>query len=431
MIDFACSVSTSNVKKLKISVIGAGSTYTPELMEGFIALSREVPVGSVCLMDVDKKRLRILSNFSRRQASAVNTPFDIVDTPSQKDAVKDADFVVTQVRVGGMRARFLDEKMGLKFNIVGQETTGAGGAACALRTIPAVLSLTRDMEKYARRAWLINFANPSGMVTEAVAKYSKINVTGLCNIPIGFQMEIARVYNAPPDKISLDYVGLNHLSWLRRVFVYGKDVTKEILNHKRLEDLTYFSKALLNTIGYIPSPYLQYYYNTAQILQKQRKQKMRSVQVMELEKKLLRLYSDPRISSKPKILEKRGGAYYSTAAVKFIRDMVLNKKTIHILNVKNNSAVRDLPPNCVVEVPCRVSASGVKPLDTGPVSSSIRGLLQQVKSYEELCVEAAVKKDKKLLVLALLNHPLVPSHLAEPVAEEIIKTNKPFIGNFH
>lgn len=399
---------------MKIAVIGAGSTYTPELAEGLILESQVLGLQELYLHDINSERLQIVGGLVERMVRAQGSPFQVRQTLDRVEAVAGADFVITQIRVGGQEARALDTRICLEERIIGQETTGPVGFAKAMRTIPVLLDICADIRTYAPQAFLINFTNPAGMITEAVLKHGGVKAIGLCNIPFGLKSAVAKECGVSPQEIELDYVGLNHLSWVRRIYVSGEDCTAELLKKQaekpaNIPGLAFdpdFSRAL----GMWPNSYLNYFYLQDEMLAHLKEQpKTRAEAVKELEAQLLDQYKDPQLSSKPKELEKRGGAHYSSAAVSLIRDIHLNSGRRHIVNVRNNGALTDLPPDAVVEVTSVVDAQGAKPLSVGRLEAQIRGLIQHVKAYEELTVEAAVTRNYHTALLALATHPLTTS----------------------
>lgn len=420
---------------LKICVIGGGSTYTPELIEGFTVRREELPVRQIVLMDVDEERLRVVGGLAQRMLRAAGAGTELSLTTRRLEALEGAHYVITQLRVGGMAARIQDERIPLRFGVVGQETTGPGGFASALRTIPVLLDIARDMAEVAPEARLINFTNPSGIVTEALVKYTRVPTVGLCNSPIGFQRSIARELGVAPECVQLDYVGLNHLSWIRGVKVDGEDVFQHVLGATIAQaraGRSLFSPKLVETLGMIPSYYLHYYYHHDRAVAEQlRAGKTRGEEVRKIESELLKLYADPNLSSKPKLLERRGGAHYSTAAVALISAIHNDKGELHIVNTKNRGALPDLPPDCVAELPAVVDQDGVHPLPTAPMPPSIRGLVQAVKAYEELTVKAAAEGDARAALQALLAHPLVPSFsVAKGLWAAIEKANRAYLPQF-
>ncbi len=425
-------------RELKVCVIGGGSTYTPELIEGFIERQAELGLATVTLMDIDEDRLSVVGGFAKRMIKATGSPIDLVLSTERKEALEGADYVISQIRVGGNDQRVIDEKIPWRFGIVGQETTGPGGFAKALRTIPVMLNIAADMEHLCPQAWLINFTNPSGLITEALVKHSKAQVIGLCNLPINMIHTVAGHLGVSPQRITLDYVGLNHLSWVKRVYLDGREVTKEVLAkaiteaRQAAKGHPIFSPELLEALGMLPCYYLRYYYHHDEVFEEQKRAgKSRGEEVQEVEKRLLAMYADPHLVSKPKGLEKRGGALYSTAAVSLIAAIAGNKNEVHIVNCQNRGAIADLPEGSVVEVPCLIGAAGAIPLTVGYLPVMIRGLIHSVKAYEELTIEAAVTGGRKIALQALLNHPLVPSFgVANALLNAILEANRDYLPQF-
>ena len=426
------TVGKTPTRPLKVCVIGGGSTYTPELIDGFIGLGRSLPVEEVALMDVDPARLETLGAMARRMVAAAHGETAVRTTSDRLDALRDADYVVTQIRVGGTKARIQDERIPLKYGVIGQETTGPGGFANALRTVPVMLDIAADTARVAPRARLINFTNPSGIVTEALAKHSEIEPIGLCNGPIGAQRAIAGLLDTDPERIQMDWVGLNHLSWVRGVMLDGREIIGDVIERAISSGLVAkFSPALLRGLGMLPSYYLDYYYNTNRVLSEQRAaERTRGEEVHEIERRLLDSYADPGLVTKPAELGKRGGAYYSTAAVSLIRALE-GEDGIHIVNVPNCGAIAELPGNVAVEVPCSVENGTVRRLPCSPLPATIRGLVQSVKSYEELTIQASVEGDDVAAVLALNAHPLVPCFdVAERIWEDIKRVHARYLPQF-
>jgi 6-phospho-beta-glucosidase len=419
-------------RPLKVCVIGGGSTYTPELIDGLIDLGRSLSIEEVVLMDIDAGRLETLGALARRMVAASDREMAVRTTCDRLNALRDADYVVTQIRVGGTKARIQDERIPLRHGVIGQETTGPGGFANALRTVPVMLDIAADTARVAPRARLINFTNPSGIVTEALAKHSGVTPIGLCNGPIGAQRAIAELLDTNPGRISMDWVGLNHLSWVRGVTLDGRELIGDVIERAISSGLVaQFSPALLRGLRMLPSYYLDYYYNTKRVLSEQRAaERTRGEEVLEIEQRLLDDYSDPALATKPADLGKRGGAYYSTAAVSLIRALE-GEGGIHIVNVPNCGAIAELPGNVAVEVPCSIESGTVRPLPCSPLPATIRGLVQSVKSYEELTIQASVEGDDVAAVLALNAHPLVPDfEVAEKIWEDIKRVHARYLPQF-
>jgi 6-phospho-beta-glucosidase len=423
------------VDGLKMCVIGGGSTYTPELIEGFIERGDELPVATIALMDIDENRLRVVGGLAERMLRTAEADIELQLTIRRREALEGANYVITQIRVGGLACRIRDEKIPLQFGVVGQETTGPGGFAKALRTIPVLLDIAHDVAEVAPGAYLINFTNPSGIITEALLKYTAIPTIGLCNSPFGFRRGIAQQLGVAPGRIQLDYVGLNHLSWIRGVMLDGEEVFEKVLEGaiaRASAGESPFSPQLLETLGMLPSYYLTYYYNHDQVLAEQRRAgKTRGEEVQEIEASLLKLYADPNLRHKPRLLEKRGGAHYATVAVAVISAIHHDKGEVHIVNTRNNGALPDLPSDCVVELPSVIDGNDARAIPVAPMPPAIRGLAQAVKAYEELTVLAAVEGDEQTALQALVAHPLVPSFaVAQGLWAAIKEANRAYLPQF-
>lgn len=426
------------MNSLKVCVIGGGSSYTPELIEGFLENQDELPVRSIVLVDINPRKLDIVGNLAQRMVRTEESEIEILKTNNLDQAIEGAQFVINQIRVGGMAARILDEKIPLEFGIIGQETTGPGGFAKALRTIPVALNIAQTIERLSPDAVLVNFTNPAGLITEALTRYSSISVIGLCNLPIGAEMRLSKRLGVARKRIRLDWVGLNHLNWIRGVTLDGDDIWEEVYQQELAEAREQeqngwnFSSELLETLGMIPCGYLNYYYNHDFIYTKQKKAvQTRGEQVQEIEDQLMEMYQNPELTEKPKLLEQRGGAYYSKAAVDLISAIANNKGEIHIVNTINRGAITNLPPEAVVEVPCVIDANGAHPLETEALPVEIRGLVQAVKVYEELTAMAGSTGDRKKALLALLAHPLVGSfQLAQELLDALLKAHQAYLPTY-
>lgn len=418
---------------MKLVVIGGGSTYTPELIDGFIARANVLPIKEIWLVDPNQKRLEIVGAFAQRMARYANAPFQINLTDDRRRALDGADFVITQLRVGGQAARHGDELLGRRHQLVGQETTGVGGFAKALRTVPVVLDIARDMRELAPHATLVNFTNPAGIVTEALTRYGGVPVVGLCNNAINAQRGIAKMFHVDPEQVYIEQVGLNHLNWIRNVQIAGSNATEDVLkahieHAKHQEEGIHFPPFLLSMLQAIPSGYLQYFYLESQVIAKQNSgAPTRAEIVMDVEERLLERYSDPHICEKPHELMERGGAYYSTAAASLIESLWKGDGATHVVNTRNNGAIPNLPDDVVVETPCRVDKDGVTPLPVNPLEPQFHGLTSAVKSYELLTIQAAVEQNEQAAMMALLANPLGPdaAHV-EAVWEDIKQTNHLF-----
>ncbi len=432
--------------KLKVAVIGGGSSYTPELVEGFIDRFHELPVHDLYLVDIEegREKLEIVGALAKRMVEKAGVPIRIHLTLDRREAIRDADFVTTQIRVGLLEARARDERIPLRYNCIGQETTGAGGFAKALRTVPVILDICRDMEELAPNAFLLNFTNPAGLVTEAIIKHSSIRSIGLCNLPIGTQMQIAKLADVDRTDVDMEWVGINHLNWATQLRVNGTDILSGILDKasgqdaigvKNIPDFGW-DRDFLRSLGALPCSYLHYYYMADRMLTEEleaaKTKGTRAEVVQEIERELFELYKDPNLAIKPPQLEQRGGAYYSLAAVNLISSIYNKRKDIQQVNVRNQGILPFLPDDASIEVNCVIDSEGAHPvrIET-PVAPQIRGLIQVVKAYEELTVEAAVKGDRGAAVQALTIHPLVPSaEVARKLVDEIIAENKAYLPQF-
>ena len=418
---------------MKVAVIGGGSTYTPELVSGFIAEAQTLGLREVWLMDIDRERLDTVGGFAWRMVEAAGRPFALNLTTEREAALQDASYVETQIRVGGMRARLADEELGMRWDLVGQETTGVGGMAKALRTVPVILEVARDMERLCPDAWLINFANPSGLVTEALQRYVPgVRSVGLCNSPIGYQMRIAKEFDVDARQVDLDYLGLNHLAWVRGAHIEGRDVWPvvfaEFLDRLDVEGTPFCPPYLARALGDIPSYYLRYYYRTADVINDQRTGTPRARQVIEIERQTLERYADPDLDTLPPELMERGGAYYSTAAVQLMLALQRRESEIHIVNTRVGDAVKGWPSDWVGELPCRVSRAGVHPLPIEPLPTMSDALVRVVKAYELLTAEAAVTGSQEAALQALALHPLGPGAGRAPaVLDDMLRTHASFL----
>ncbi|MCR4426995.1 MAG: 6-phospho-beta-glucosidase [Firmicutes bacterium] len=416
---------------MKLAVIGAGSTYTPELVDGVISRHSAFPVNLLSLMDIDEERLSIVGTFVERMIKASGCRIRVDLHTVLPQALSGADFVVTQIRVGGQSWRDLDCKLAAKYGLVGQETTGFAGFAKSLRTIPAVLEVCRTMRECAPRAWLVNFTNPSGIVTEAVVRHGGVRVVGLCNVPINMKFDIADALGVPAEEITIDYVGLNHLSWVRKVFWRGEDITERAFAQASSSTQANISGSpvtprLARALGMRPSPYLRYFYRTGEVLAEERaSSRTRAETVMEVEAELLRLYSDVSLNKKPDALGRRGGAHYSAVAVEVMSSILGDTRSVQIVDVPHGGAVEGFPELAVMEIPAVIDGTGAHPIHIGKVEPEIRGVMQQVKAYEELTIEAAVSGSYDRALLALVNNPLVrDADLAEQLLDELIEAGR-------
>ena len=433
-------------KGVKVTVVGGGSSYTPEIIEGLLSRRAKLPISELWLMDIPagKEKLDIIAALTKRMVKKFGDPFPVRTTLERGEALDGADFVLSQFRVGGLDARIRDERIPLRYGALGQETVGAGGFAKALRTIPVALEICREMERLCPDAFLINFTNPSGVVTEACSLHSKIKVVGLCNNPINIENWLADKFHVVASDVRVEFVGCNHLVWGNRVFVKGVDVTREALE-KLAGDSSMSMKNipaqewppdLVRSLGAFPNPYHLYYYlhdvMLADMLEQKRAGKpTRGEEVKQVEAELFKKFQDPNLDVKPEELSKRGGALYSEAAVRLIDSIYNDRRDIQCVDTVNRGALRDLPDDVVVEVSCVITAQGPVPLTAGHLSPQILGLLQPIKAFEALTVKAAVQGDEAAALQALTINPLVPSvSAARSILRDILAENAEFLPQF-
>lgn len=436
------------MKGIKIVTIGGGSSYTPELVEGFIKRYEELPVRELWLVDIPEgeEKLNIVGNLAKRMVEKAGVPIEIHLTLDRREALKDADFVTTQFRVGLLDARALDERIPLKYGVIGQETNGPGGLFKGLRTIPVILDICKDMEELCPDAWLINFTNPAGMVTEAVLRYSKIKkVVGLCNVPIGMKMGVAQLLGVDANRVHIDFAGLNHMVFGLNVYLDGEKVTDQVMDRMSSPDQSGITmrnildlgweKDFIKALGVLPCPYHRYYYQTSKMLEHEReaaeKEGTRAEVVKGVEAELFELYKDPDLAIKPPQLEKRGGAYYSDAACNLIHSIYNDKQDIQPVNVRNNGAIASIPDDSAVEINCVITKEGPVPIAVGDLPVAVRGLVQQIKSFERVAAEAAVTGDYCTALLAMTINPLVPSDtIAKQILDEMLEAHKKYLPQF-
>ena len=418
---------------VKVAVVGGGSTYTPELVEGFVTRADRIPVDDLVLLDVDPERLEVVGGLAGRMLAKVGYDGALTLTGDRDRALEGADFVVVQLRVGGQAARYLDETIPPRFGCVGQETTGPGGFAKALRTVPVVLELAEETAKRgAPGAWFVDFTNPTGLVTQALLDEGH-RAIGLCNVAIGLQRRFAEAFDVESERVELEHVGLNHLSWERAVRVDGVDRLPEILS-TRIElvaDETDMPAELIRALGAVPSSYLHYYYLTDEVIERQRTERTRAEEVMDIEAGLLELYRDPDLAEKPELLERRGGAFYSEAAAQLIASLHEGTGDLQVVNIRNDGALPDLPDDAVVEILARIDRDGAHPIPVGPIPPEMLGLVEHVKAYERLAVQAATTGDRTIALKALMTNPLVRDYrTAVPLLDALLEENRQNLPRF-
>ncbi|MEU4832950.1 6-phospho-beta-glucosidase [Streptosporangium sp. NPDC023615] len=411
---------------MKLAVVGGGSTYTPELIDGFARLRDELPLTEIALVDPDVRRLDLVAGMARRMLARAGHPAPVVATTSVEEGVAGAGAVLLQLRVGGQAARDVDETLPLECGCVGQETTGAGGLAKALRTVPVVLDIAEKVRRHAPGAWIVDFTNPVGIVTRALLEAGH-RAIGLCNVAIGFQRRFAANLGVAPGRISLDHVGLNHLTWERAVRLDGRDVLPELLetHGDRIAEDVGMPAELLRRLGVVPSYYLRYFYEHDRVVAEQRVKPSRAAEVAAMETELLRLYADPAVDTKPELLGRRGGAFYSEAAVALIASLVGDRGDTQVVNLRNDGTLPFLPDEAVVEVPATVTAAGATALPVEPVEPLFAGLIAHVTAYETLALEAALHGGERRVADALLAHPLVgQASLSGDLARRLVEANR-------
>jgi 6-phospho-beta-glucosidase len=418
---------------LKIAVVGGGSTYTPELVQGFVTREDRLPVEELVLLDIDRERLEVVGGLAGRMLDRAGWRGRLLLTGRREEALDGASFVVVQLRVGGQAMRLADETLPLEFGCIGQETTGPGGFAKALRTVPVVLELAEETARRAAPgAWFVDFTNPVGIVTQALLDHGH-RAIGLCNSAIGFQRRFAAHFGVAPERVELEHVGLNHLTWERAVKVDGVDRLPELLDGQAdwIAADVGVPAGLLRTLGVVPSYYLRYYYATSRVLGEQRRNPSRAEQVMAIERELLELYRDPALDTKPALLERRGGAFYSEAAAALIASLHAGTGDVQVVDVRNDGALPGLPDDAVVEVPARIDATGARPLPLDPLAPELLGLVQQAKAYERLAVRAALSGDRAVALKALLANPLVREwQVAVPLLDALLEKSRPYLPRF-
>jgi 6-phospho-beta-glucosidase len=411
---------------MKLTVVGGGSTYTPELVDGFARLRDQLPISELVLLDPDSHRLALVGGMAERMFRRQGHPARVRTSTDLDEAVDGAAAVLLQLRVGGQAARNVDETFPLEFCCVGQETTGAGGLAKALRTVPVVLDIAERVSKLAPQAWIVDFTNPVGIVTRALLEGGH-KAVGLCNVAIGFQRRFAGMLDVEPARVQLGHFGLNHLSWERAAYVDGVDVLPRLLaeHGTELADEIGLPVSLLVRLGVLPSYYLRYYYAHDAVVAEQRQSESRAAAVAAIERELLELYADPAVDTKPALLERRGGAYYSEAAVQLLASLVADTGDVQVVNVRNDGTLPFLTDQAVIEVPARIGSGGPVPLPVEPVEPLYAGLIAHVTAYEELALEAARKGGLERVADALLAHPLIGQvEPAQKLAETLVARNR-------
>ncbi len=428
---------------VKIVTVGGGSSYTPELVEGFIRRYDTLPVRELWLVDVPEgeHKMEVVAALARRMVKAAGVPIQIYTTLDRRAALPGADFVTTQLRVGQLEARIKDERIPLSHGILGQETNGAGGLFKGLRTIPVIMDICKDIQELCPDAWLINFTNPVGMVMEGINQYTDFKkIIGLCNLPYGMHQSVAELLHRPMEEVNVTMGGLNHMVFGTKVEVDGKDVTSEVLRlwgDQSVANITgvAWDADFVEALGALPCSYLRYYYMGREYLdealEKYEKHEVRAEYVKQVEDELFKLYEDETLCTKPKELEKRGGAHYSDAACSLIDSIYNDRGDIQVVNTLNHGAIDNFAENEIVEVSCRITKDGPVPLEIGALPKAVNGILQQIKSFECVGAKAAVTGDRKQALLALMINPLVMSQdRAKAVLDELLEAHKEYLPQF-
>jgi 6-phospho-beta-glucosidase len=408
---------------MKLAVIGAGSTYTPELVSGLMREQERIGVHDLVLHDIDRERREVVGGLATRMLERQGFAGALSITGDLDHALDGADIVLIQIRVGGQAARLRDETIPAACGCVGQETTGAGGLAKAMRTVPVVLEIAqRARELASSEAWIVDFTNPVGIVTRALRDAGH-RAIGLCNVAINFQRQIAAHLRVPPERVIVDQVGLNHLTWIRAVWLDGQDVLGELISDHgdAFAHEIGLPRALIESLGAIPSYYLRYFYAEREVVQEQRMTTPRAQTVAQIEQQLLELYRDPSLAEKPALLERRGGAFYSEAATQLVASLLSDSGDVQVVDVRNGGVLAGLADDDVVEVPARVGRDGAVPVPQPPLAPELLGLVQHVAAYERLAASAAASGDRAIARLALLANPLVREYrLAESMLDRLL-----------
>ncbi|WP_438354562.1 6-phospho-beta-glucosidase [Microbacterium sp. CJ88] len=415
---------------MKLAIVGGGSTYTPELIDGFTRYADVLPLTEIALVDPDPRRLELVGGMARRMLARAGSPARILATSDVREGVEGADAVLLQLRIGGQDARHADETWPHDAHCIGQETTGPGGLAKALRTVPVALAIAETVRAHAAPgAWIVDFTNPVGIVTRALLQAGH-RAVGLCNVAIGFQRRFAAIAGVSPDEVALGHVGLNHLTWERSIRVGGRDILPELLR-ERLGDLSddvHLAPALLTQLGAVPSYYLRYYYAHDEVLAEQRAEPSRAEAVRAIENELLALYADPAVDTKPEALERRGGAFYSEAAVELLAAIRGVPGPARVVNLRNDGVLPFLPDDHVIEVPARFDGARFVAEPVAPLDDDVRGLIAAVAGYERLALDAAVHGGRERVVRAMRAHPLVLQHdRAERLTDLLLGANARFL----
>jgi 6-phospho-beta-glucosidase len=415
---------------MKLAVIGAGSTYTPELVDGLVRMRDLLPVEELALVDTDERRLEILTGMTRRMLARGGHGARIASTTSLEEGAEGAAAVLIQLRVGGQEARIVDESLPLRCGCIGQETTGFGGLAKALRTVPVVLDIADRVRRLAPRAWIVDFTNPVGIVTKALLDEGH-RAVGLCSAAMVFQRHFAKLLDVDPHEVELDHVGLNHLTWELGVRASEREVLHELTTTyvDRVAPASGLPPDLVRRLGVVPSYYLHYFWDHDELVEHARTHESRAQEVQDIEAELLRLYEDESVEEKPELLSRRGGAFYSEAAVELLASLLgTSRDPRHVVNVRNRGTIGFLADDAVVEVPARVGAGSIEPLQMPQLAPEYRGLVAHVSAYEDLALQAALHGGRERVFRALLAHPLVgQTRQADLLTDLLLEANARYL----
>ena len=426
---------------MKLAVIGGGSTYTPELIDGVIKRHARLPITHIHLVDIEPTKLEIIAAFAKRMIAAAQLDIEVGFGTDLRAGVRGSSFVVSQFRVGTQAARHRDELLGRKYGLVGQETVGVGGFAKALRTIPVALNVARTIAEEAPHAILLNFTNPAGLITQTIIQeVPQLTTIGLCNVPWNTRIEVAEAMGVPADQVSFDYIGLNHLSWIRGVEVNGKDRSIDAIkafrgltiDKTKPGDSPAWTQSSIDMLQAIPNYYLLYYYSEKEWIEYQSKNPTRASEVMKIEEILIEKFKDETLITKPEELMQRGGAYYSDSAAELMADIHTNAGTTHIVNTLNNGAVPGFPDDAVMELPAVITSDGAKSIKTSGMRGDIDALVRSVKDFELLTIEAALHGNEECALRALITNPIGPDiSQARELWADLRKENAGMIGVFN
>lgn len=428
---------------MKITVVGGGSTYTPELIDGIVNIENELNITEIVLFDIEKgkKKLEVLTDFGKRLLVAHKSQIKLISTLDSKEAFKNADIVINQFRAGGLEGRIKDEKIPLKYNLIGQETTGLGGMANGIRALGIIKKYTEEIKELSNNAWIINFANPSGMLTEYLINHLNYKrAIGVCNVPIEFIVHLQKIFNCEKNELFLKYYGLNHLTWIEKILVKGENRTQEIydnfkVNMKNIPDIDY-KENFLPSIKMLLNSYNKYFYNTKEMLKSQKNELQnkgtRGEQILDIEDILLKKYSESNRMKTPEELSQRGGFMYSTVATELIRDLYRGDEKIHIVNTCNMGAIEDMPDDYIMEIPAKITKNGPVPVKLGKSNPLNSGLIHTIKNYERLTIKGFESKDEDFIKQAMLIHPLGPNeNILDDVWEDIKCQNNEYFPCFN